>query len=120
VISSSELLKKRAYIKPGEISGAGVADMNNETEKNQASKIENKYMQLILKRTMNIFFVCVISAPLFMDTMYYSRHEMVEECFMTFYQTINNKNFSDNELKLLTQKFINVTLSFYETPLIYF
>jgi hypothetical protein len=69
-------------------------------------------MQLILMRTMSIFFVCVISAPFFMDTMYYSKHELVEQCFMTFYQTINNQLLSDNELKLLTQKFINVTLSF--------
>lgn len=77
-------------------------------------------MRLILWRTMNIFFMCVISAPFFMDTMYYSRYEMVEECFQTFYQTLHKQNFSENDLKLLTLKFIDVTLSFKEAPLIYF
>ncbi len=77
-------------------------------------------MKLILWRTMNIFFMCVISAPLFMDTMYYSRYEMIEECFQTFYQTLHNQNFSENDLKILTENFINVTLSFNESPLIYF
>jgi hypothetical protein len=37
---------------------------------------------------MMIFFLCVSSAPFFMDTFYYSRFEMVEECFMTLYNTI--------------------------------
>lgn len=77
-------------------------------------------MRLILLRTMNIFFLCVISAPFFMDTMYYSRYEMVQECFTTFYQTLHNQNFTENELKSLTLKFIDVTLSFKEAPLIYF
>ena len=79
VITTSELLKKRAYPMPGE------AHSINEIEKNQTSKIENKYMRLILLRTMTIFFLCVISAPLFMDTLYYYRNEMVKECFQTFY-----------------------------------
>ena len=107
-------MKKRAYPKTGE------TNLINENEKNQTSKIENRYMKKILSKTMYIFFLCVILAPLFMDTMYYSRYEMVEECFMTFYQTLNNQEFSENELKSLTLKFIDVTLSFKEAPLIYF
>lgn len=72
---------------------------------------------------MMIFFLCVSSAPFFMDTFHYSRFEMVEECFITLYNTILSQgleSFSHNELKAIMQKFVNTTLHFEETPLINF
>ncbi len=80
-------------------------------------------MRLIILRSMIIFFLCVISAPFFMDSFYYSRYEMVNECFMTMHQTLYSQgidNFTINEIQIISAKFVNSTLLFEETPLIYF
>ena len=80
-------------------------------------------MSLILKRTMIIFFLCVTSVPFFMDTFYYSRYEMIEECFRTFYNSLLRQGlptFTPLQLRTIFQRFVNTTTKFQETPLILF
>lgn len=56
-------------------------NLNEQEAEKQNSQLESAYMQLIVFRTMIIFFLCVLTVPFFMDTFYYSRHEMLDENF---------------------------------------
>jgi hypothetical protein len=78
-------------------------------------------MQLIVLRTMIIFFLCVLTVPFFMDTFYYSRFEMLGECFDVLAISLYRQgipNLTEEKIAVQIKRFINVTRKFEDSPLL--
>lgn len=78
-------------------------------------------MQLIVLRTMIIFFLCVLTVPFFMDTFYYSRFEMLGECFEVLAKSLYKQGLhklSEEQIAVQIKRFVNVSVDFADSPLI--
>lgn len=63
-------------------------------------KLENTYTALIIRRTMSIFFLCVVTIPFFLNTFYYPPHETLDE----FYRTIQKSLIATNYTKMTNEQ----------------
>eukprot|EP00347_Sterkiella_histriomuscorum_P000675 403374931 len=101
------------------------ADQSSSLDQMQKSnfKLENTYTDLILKRTMTIFFLCAITAPFFMNTFYNPAHETIDNFFDTFRRITEGPRFLEMPPENITaqlQKLVNIGANFEETPIIDF
>lgn len=72
---------------------------------------------------MTIFFLCVITAPFFLNTFYNPAHETIDDFFETYRRITVASNYMSRPPENITAafiKFVNIGSNFSETPIIEF
>lgn len=78
-------------------------------------KLENTYTDLILRRTMTIFFLCAITAPFFLNTFYNPPHETIDNFFETIRKITIKSNYTSQPPANITaslKKFVDIGANF--------